>query len=99
MAEWRYGRFTLHRLLLTARHGTSLTQQLSPEKTCFASLLFAYLSLAKTDVCMFAFVAGASSALVFYVLFKLSPYLSSAYSNTYTGLCQKDRVDWDSRLL
>ena len=99
MAEWRYGRFTLHRLLLTARHGTSLTQQLLLEKTYFASLLFTYLTLAKTDICIFAFVAGASSALVFYVLFKLSPYLSNVYSNTYTGLSQKDRVDWDSRLV
>ena len=99
MAEWRYGRITFHRLLLTARPGTSLIQQLLPSKTYFASLLLAYLSLAKTDICIFAFVAGASSAFVFYVLFKLSPYLSNAYSNTYTGLSQKDRVDWDSRLV
>lgn len=40
---------------------------------------------------------GASSALIFYVLFKCSPYLSNACSSTYTGLSQKDRVDWDSR--
>lgn len=40
---------------------------------------------------------GASSVLVFYLLFKLSPYLSNA-TKTYSSLSQKDKIDWDSRV-
>lgn len=41
--------------------------------------------------------AGASSVIVFYVLFKLSPYLSNASNRTYSTLSAKDKIDWDSR--
>lgn len=55
------------------------------------------LSLQVSDVRLAAHVLGASSVLVFYVLFKLSPYLSNASARTYSSLSQKDKIDWDSR--
>ncbi|KAL3143270.1 hypothetical protein ABBQ38_002115 [Trebouxia sp. C0009 RCD-2024] len=41
---------------------------------------------------------GASSVLVFFVLFKLSPYLSNASTRTYSSLGPRDKIDWDSRV-
>lgn len=36
--------------------------------------------------------------LVFYVLFKLSPYFSNASTRTYSTLNARDKIDWDSRV-